>query len=134
MTWKIFNLPQPKSSSNSEFRQLFASKCRKIIEKLTLGRSFQLFFFVNYSELLSLISLMFSLMCQPTKVTSPPADQRRVKTNRKKKKKKLTDLTKLPMRARMMMAVTTRGLRQRQKIPQTPRQTPLRKLTQAVIR
>ena len=36
LTRQIFNLTQPKSPSNSEFRQVFASKCRKIVEKITL--------------------------------------------------------------------------------------------------
>ena len=37
LTWQFFNLTQPKSSSNSEFRHVFASKCRKIVEKITLS-------------------------------------------------------------------------------------------------
>ena len=33
LTQQIFGLTQPKSSSNSEFRQVFACTCRKIVEK-----------------------------------------------------------------------------------------------------
>ena len=36
LTQQIFSLTQQKSSSNSKFRQVFASKCRKIVEKITL--------------------------------------------------------------------------------------------------